>query len=253
MSRGLKGLSASAVSEHISHYSSAIECKASASKSGLVELDAWYQSLPFSTVSSPCSGLDSKESLLKLVRWKLGREKHRPALLSLVSSNPPDLVNKTLRKAATYLVERKLTLDSDDDDLLSGVVGAMEILITLRGVGPATASAICAAWNPAGIFQSDHLVELLDNRTKVKYTLPFYKAFYKNAIRTVKDTHGMDSGKSLDRLAFSLAHPDPSPSHLQDKQDKPDKHDKKEEKQQPPKRSVSPPAPATRPKRTRRQ
>jgi hypothetical protein len=129
----------------------------------------------------------------------------------------------------------------------------MEILITLRGVGPATASAICAAWNPAGIFQSDHLVELLDNRTKVKYTLPFYKAFYKNAIRTVKDTHGMDSGKSLDRLAFSLAHPDPSPSHLQDKQDKPDKHDKKEEKQQPPKRSVSPPAPATRPKRTRRQ
>lgn len=123
MSRGLKGLSASAVSEHISHYSSAIECKASAFKSGLVELDAWYQSLPFSTVSSPCSGLDSKESLLKLVRWKLGREKHRPALLSLVSSNPPDLVNKTLRKAATYLVERKLTLDSDDDDLLSGVVG----------------------------------------------------------------------------------------------------------------------------------
>ncbi len=247
MSRSLHGLGAASVSQHISRYASAIALKASTSKSGLEELDTWYQSLPYGTDSSPCSGLDSKEALLKLVRWKLGREKHRPTLLALVSSNSPDLVKETLRKAATHLAEQKLTLDSSDEDLLDGVVATMEILVGLRGVGPATASAICAAWNPVGIFQSDHLVELLQGGEKVKYTLPFYKAFYKNAIRAVKQTEAIESGKTLDKVAFSLAHPDPSLSNMQDNKDKKDKQDK------PSKRSVSPAPPATRPKRTRRQ
>lgn len=88
---------------------------------------------------------------------------------------------------------------------------AMDSLGKLKGVGPATASAIVATWTDVGIFQSDELVEVLMGKVKIEYTWPFYWRFYKEATAMLeklkKKSKGLvKSGKEMERLAWSMYH-----------------------------------------------
>ncbi|KAF2368294.1 DNA glycosylase [Trinorchestia longiramus] len=114
-------------------YESAVSIKESlrAKKSNLGKLDLWYQKeLPDIIRSRKAPHLKHDE-LVKLMEWKLARGKFRPRLVDLVTSNPKDFVEETTAEGL------KLAKSS--------TLKALKTLCKLKGVGPATASAILAA------------------------------------------------------------------------------------------------------------
>lgn len=187
-------------------YMGAIEGKASSNdKRRLIDLDEWYQKLP-------CCAITSKEDLVQLMQWKLSREKHRPTLLKLIESNSVQTCSDVLSRARSHLATHQnvLKLETDTESLLRAVEGTMRIAAELKGVGPATASAIVAVWTPIGIFQSDEVViEVMGKSVKPEYTWSFYKRFYKVAIevlKTWKSRTGVEDGRTMEKVAWSASH-----------------------------------------------
>ncbi|SPO27885.1 uncharacterized protein UTRI_05028 [Ustilago trichophora] len=236
--RRLDTLTKLRIDSYLASYPAALEAKASSSsssssssKSGsetLFELDDWYQSLPFLTLPHTVQSntVSTKPDLVKLMRWKLTREKHRPTLISLISSNSPSTCQEVLLRASKFLLTHIQSHSKDlscwrgipTEELLKMVEGTMKILAELKGVGPATSSAIVASWVPWGVFQSDELVLNLNEggkgkgkgQGKIEYTWAFYKRFYVEAIEVVKklteDTKGLRSGKDVEKVAWSMFH-----------------------------------------------
>lgn len=246
--------------------------KVKAKDESLEVLDSWYQSLAHRTandVDSSSSDADfvskpteisCKADLIRLMRWKLAREKFRPTLMSLIQSNPEPQVQNVLQRAYTSCV----LIDTKDRDAAPALIAVMKVLAELRGVGPATASAITAAWHPLGIFQSDELVSLLLPRSQIKYDWKFYTTFYHVASETLHELrtsyNPQMSGRQLEQIAWSMAHSqDPKPvtastesgevtaTELEDvvPTNAADKRPKLK------KATLSPPNPTARPKRTR--
>lgn len=219
------------VGGYLEGYPTALRYKASVSSRApqggetLAELDEWYQALPhLASLNDLASSIHDKPSLVRLMRWKLAREKHRPMLLSLIASNPPAVCTEVLRRAAERLLSHHtLSLSSSSSfpasELLNAVQATMKILAELRGVGPATASAIVAAWVPHGIFQSDELaLNLLGTHTKIEYTWPFYKRFYADAVQCLQrvssaeehSSAAVQTGRDLERVAWCMFYSHPA-------------------------------------------
>lgn len=214
---------------YLDAYRDAICDKSTASTAGskgrkgveaLASLDEWYQGIPQITAEeSPkndaaCAGIRTKADLVRLMRWKLAREKFRPTLMSLIESNTETVVQEVLERAYASLPPR--TVDATQD-VTSAMIGTMKVLAELRGVGPATASAITAAWHPLGIFQSDELATLLlpllpRTNPPIKYDWKYYSSFYPvafDALRGLQSSKGNDAegewcGRTLERLAWSI-------------------------------------------------
>lgn len=106
----------------------------------------------------------SKEDLVKLVDWKLTRGKWRPRLLSYAQDASPDVVLDCSSRAFKVV-------DSLSEDVCSPAIfqDAMKPLLELKGVGPATATAILSAYHQSIPFLSDEaLVAVTGGR---EYTL----------------------------------------------------------------------------------
>lgn len=99
----------------------------------LIKLDAWYQEQLPKTIQARKDKHLVHEELVKIMKWKLMRGKYRPQLLDLVRINTELAVKSTSKKAF-----RKLP----------NLSGAITALTNLKGIGPATASAILAAAFP---------------------------------------------------------------------------------------------------------
>ncbi|XP_044159491.1 uncharacterized protein LOC122944863 [Bufo gargarizans] len=128
-----------------------------------VELDKWYQEeLPARMAARPQKSL-TQEELVKLMEWKLMRGKFRPRLKQMVSSNPASTVESCSRKAF---------------QLLPDVSAAIDELCQLKGVGPATASAILSAGAPdLAAFMADEAVESVPGLTPIQYNLKHYMRY----------------------------------------------------------------------------
>lgn len=103
----------------------------------------------------------SKDDLLEVVAWKFGKGKPRYALMQYLKANTEDDVNQ-------------ISLDSfvmaDKED----VRGAINEMSKLKGVGPATASALLSLYRPQLFsFMDDEIIECLYNG-KRGYTLAIY-------------------------------------------------------------------------------
>lgn len=131
----------------------------------------WFRdSLPDLLVTQ--QGCLTKEQFIRLVEWKLSRGKFRPSLRGYAAKQDPKALAAASKEAYRILQE-------DNGCATRGVVAeetvlqALAVLTELRGVGPATASAILAAMDDSIPFMSDEsLVVCLGKR---EYTVNAYK------------------------------------------------------------------------------
>nr|XP_020032069.1 uncharacterized protein LOC109694499 isoform X2 [Castor canadensis] len=130
----------------------------SGARGRLEALDRWEE-LP-AAIKGRAQKHVTREELQQLLAWKLARGRFRPRLQQLVAANSPELV-----------VQRSATAFS----LLPDVRAAVTELCALRGVGPATASAVLAVGAPeVAAFMSDEAVAGVPGLPALQYTLKHY-------------------------------------------------------------------------------
>lgn len=110
------------------------------------------------------------EELGELVSWKMKRGTFRPRNLRLALENPPAAV---IAATTSGLAEARAFLDGDSD----AERRAIAAIATLAGIGPATASAVLQAFDPAFPFLDDTVALALPQHaaaSAIDFTLPVY-------------------------------------------------------------------------------
>ncbi|KAF9352492.1 hypothetical protein BGX34_012125 [Mortierella sp. NVP85] len=129
----------------------------------LLALDEWYQTtLPSLLCTRNPKYINAKE-LQQLMSWKLKRGKFRPNFKLAASNADPDV--KRISQEAFKLVS---------SDLRASITKMSE----LKGVGPATASAILCAGEPSKVpFMADETMDSVPGLGAIAYTIPYYIKF----------------------------------------------------------------------------
>ncbi|KAL9681353.1 hypothetical protein QQ045_013136 [Rhodiola kirilowii] len=129
----------------------------------LISLDEFYRiDLPSLIENRNPNPYITASELVELMKWKLKRGKWRPRLLEFVSALDDEVVESASRKAF---------------EALPDVSKAVSELTVLKGVGPATASAVLAAHAPqVAPFMSDEAMVAALGSAK-DYTLKQYVKF----------------------------------------------------------------------------
>ncbi|KAI4375076.1 hypothetical protein MLD38_012987 [Melastoma candidum] len=160
--------------EALSSYSGKLRSLSEAtSKPDLIVLDDFYRNeLPgILSCRNPNPHLTRSE-LVQIMRWKLSRGKWRPRLMDFVSNLDEDLVESSSSKAFQSLPD---------------VSKAVSELTVLKGVGPATASAVLAAYAPhVAPFMSDEAMEAALGHSK-DYSLKQYLLFVEKLQKKAKE------------------------------------------------------------------
>jgi hypothetical protein len=155
-------------------------------KKDLVELDKKWNSL-----SSNCALKDpcflNLDDLRLVMDWKLQRGKFRPQLKSLIESNSDDNVRSITKEAFSKKWPENLN-----------------ILTTLRGVGPATATAILSLVDPSVPFFSDEVARIILKQEKLKYTAKEVLS-YVDLVRSLAEKLNI-SPKQYEILKFTESH-----------------------------------------------
>ncbi|XP_010248322.1 PREDICTED: uncharacterized protein LOC104591229 [Nelumbo nucifera] len=135
----------------------------SLNKPQLPELDDFYRNqLPLLLHQRNPNPYITKPELSRLMQWKLTRGKWRPRLLDFISS-----LDETLVESASQMAFQSLP----------DVPKAVSELTVLKGVGPATASAVLAAYAPdIAPFMSDEAMVAALGSSK-DYSLKQYILF----------------------------------------------------------------------------
>ncbi|KAI3460123.1 hypothetical protein Pfo_016786 [Paulownia fortunei] len=132
-------------------------------KPNLISFDDFYRKeLPNLLHQRDPNPYITTDELSRLMQWKLARGKWRPRLLSFVSSLDDAVVRDASGKAFASLPD---------------VSKAVSELTVLKGVGPATASAVLAAYAPdVAPFMSDEAMVAVIGDAK-DYSLKRYVVF----------------------------------------------------------------------------
>lgn len=135
----------------------------------------------------------TKEDLLTIVRWKFAVGKPRHALMKHLTSNTESLVREL---SASSIATARNSTESDKDSSKK----SLEEFAKLKGVGPATASALLALVQPdLFAYMYDEVIEcFLPKRT---YTLSTYMVLNKNCSRIARN---LGDGWTPSRVATVL-------------------------------------------------
>jgi hypothetical protein len=129
----------------------------------LVELDAWYGGDLPGTVASREPPHITHDELVRVTRWKMRRGVWRERNRRLVESNAPALVKQASRQAFAAVPDTRRPI---------------AILSDLAGVGPATASAVLAAWRPDLFpFFDDLVAAQIPGLGPVSFTAAYYARY----------------------------------------------------------------------------
>jgi hypothetical protein len=136
----------------------------------LVALDQfWREDYP-KAVATRAPPHVTKAELTQVMTWKLKRGKMRP-LLHLIAENTPEAVVAASTRACAHIMPAGAAVSAGD------VEAALAALCVLRGVGPATASALLAPLCPAGApFMADEAMDAVLGRGW-SYTAADYRRF----------------------------------------------------------------------------
>ncbi|KAF9100475.1 hypothetical protein BGX27_000394 [Mortierella sp. AM989] len=159
----------------LAHYPKALQHHVANKKDdSLLNLDQWYQTtLPEILTTRQPKYIDSKE-LCQLMSWKLKASKFRPSLAKLAASNA-DTDVKNISQEAFKLVP-------------SNLKAAITKIAELKGVGPATASAILCAGAPDSVpFMADETMDSVPGLGTIAYTIPYYLKFAAKVIEKANE------------------------------------------------------------------
>ena len=134
----------------------------------LPELDRWFRDELPGLLSARRPAHVTLPELVRLTEWKMARGVWRAPNLVLVRSNPPDVVVKTSTTALAAVPHPTTPIAT---------------LAKLKGVGPATASAVASAFAPDAYPFFDELVAAqVPNLGAVAWTMAYYRR-YADALR----------------------------------------------------------------------
>ncbi|GAQ88455.1 Hypothetical protein KFL_004300060 [Klebsormidium nitens] len=150
-------------------------------KERLVDLDDFYRVELVKTLKERGNaGYVTKDELVKIVDWKLTRGKWRPRLLGYAKDAAETDIIETSKRAFAALPD---------------VQSAIKILSELKGIGPATASAVLAAHSPnLAPFMSDEALAAALKGTK-DYTPKKYAELAEALTAKAKDLGCKSTGE----------------------------------------------------------
>eukprot|EP00271_Cylindrocystis_brebissonii_P019679 TRINITY_DN613_c0_g2_i1.p1 TRINITY_DN613_c0_g2~~TRINITY_DN613_c0_g2_i1.p1 ORF type:complete len:284 (-),score=53.77 TRINITY_DN613_c0_g2_i1:475-1326(-) len=145
--------------EALASYTSRLEGKANEK---LTKLNAFYtEELPSIIQKRGDEPFVTKEEVKKIVEWKLSRGKFRPTLMKFASELDEEAVKAASTRSFAAMPDLKK---------------AIAEMTKLKGVGPATASAILAAYDPMAPFMSDEAYDVSVGGSN-SYSLKQYLTF----------------------------------------------------------------------------
>jgi len=155
----------------------------------LGELDRWVRlELPARITSRPEPHV-TLEELARVTRWKMARGVWRARNLTLVEGNDPEVVVAVSREALAAIPDPRRPID---------------LLARLKGVGPATASAVAAAAAPETYPFFDELVaEQIPGFGEVGFTLPYYLRYAEAIRRRAEELGGDWNAVRVERALWS--------------------------------------------------
>ncbi|GFS71799.1 uncharacterized protein NPIL_267761 [Nephila pilipes] len=179
-----------------SKYKDAVKAKAArrTKKGGpeeLIRMDAWYQEELPKLIHSRKEPYVTHEELVQLTKWKLMREKFRPNLIDLVRINTEKAVTTHSKKAFKRL---------------PNLAGAIAMLTCLKGVGPASASAILAAAYPEQApFMADECMLSTPGVETMDYTVAEYLNYTMELKKKSDHLNSLDSSQTWNPHQIELA------------------------------------------------
>ncbi|KAH3672925.1 hypothetical protein WICMUC_003979 [Wickerhamomyces mucosus] len=172
------------------YYDTLIDELNNGSKPKLKELEDWKSSFIETLAKRYNEDNDiyiNKDELIKIIEFKLKKGKFRPTLRKLVLQNEESIIISTINEAFNYFVLQLNKKDTkiDEENYLLIVKHSLEILIKLRGVGPATASLLLSFLSgitskSPPFFSDEAAIEIFkkeDSNYKLKYNVKEYLHF----------------------------------------------------------------------------
>ena len=130
----------------------------------LQELDAWFWGSLGDAIRARDPNRLTAPELVRVVEWKLARGKFRPNLVKFARAH----TEATAGKATSEALKRFGSSSNGDDrnENKNWLAACLAPLCDLKGIGPATASAVLAAATPLIPMMSDELIAVaLPNAT----------------------------------------------------------------------------------------
>jgi len=145
----------------------------------LPEIDAWYAALPQELKRRQPVHI-TKDEFLEILRWKMKRGDWRETNRQRVLNTDARLIKKTTQEAFAAARDLPETVATASKEFKKPI----QILSELDGVGPATASAVLAAYRPDLYpFFDEWIAEQIPHLGKVAFT-PSYYWKYADALRS---------------------------------------------------------------------
>ena len=168
----------------------------------LQELDAWFWGSLGDAIRARDPNRLTAPELVRVVEWKLARGKFRPNLVKFARAHTEATAGEATGEALKRFAD---AIDKNKKRDKNWLAACLAPLVDLKGIGPATASAVLAAATPFIPMMSDELIAVaLPNATSSQmYSMPRLQALVE-ATRAKAKRVGM-TPREVERAIFAEA------------------------------------------------